>query len=482
MLLWLFPMLFLLASLPMVSPIATVDPPLVWWNVVCAFACAGLVAAAGRKPARTFWVWVIFAVFIMGYFAKVIIYTKTYQRTDFDLWSDELAWLTLRDVMASYRVMCIAFVLFCAVSIALLRWNATRGRPTQLPERPDVSRRWIVLVLSVTLGLTIAAALLPPLLGFGLMGGDTKTLPFRSDIIITRFRLDIGPAVLLWVVWVADQQRFRKLWLSALIAMVVLALADAIARASRGSLLMVLLPVLMLWLITDRFTRRRKMFGAGILVLVVLLYPVFGVQRAFRAQNSIGAIRAVQMALRSGPGEQWVEVVLFKVGTRISGAEGLWHVTRYFSESHASQPWQRELTHRFQLLLHQSSMATFHTHEVAGVIDPREGRSPGLLAALAEVMGSITGLFFALPVYLAIAWLIWNWASRLRIAPVALAFYANLLLFYTSEGGLGVQDPIAFFISIGVVALIQRLVERASDVVPPLQPEVTVDGLQILPA
>ena len=459
---WLLPLSFALASLPMVSPLGSVDPSLKWWSLACAAACAVFVVVAAQRLTRTLWAWIIFAVFYMGYFLKAMIYSWTYQIEGLDIWTSELSWLTLHNVAVSYRTTAQAFILFCLLAVILLRVRLMPNSTTDLPNRPEVSHRWLWAILLSTLLISAIAAALPPLLGFGLMGGEQHTLPFRADAIITRFRVNVGPAILLWVLWICDQPKYRALWFTAISGMSALALADAITRASRGSLLLVLIPVLMLWIIYGSFTRGRKAFGALVMALVIALYPVFGLQRAFRNQNSAGAVKAVALALKSDRGDQWLKIVLLRIGTRLPGAEGLWHLTRYFRDHRSEEAFPNALGFRLQLAMHTTSMVRYQTQQVVGIDDPTEGRSPGVLAALANVSNGLAGIFVGFPVYIIMIWLAWNLTSRLRIAPVALAVLANFILFYSSEGGLGVQDPIAFIVSATVVTLVQIGVQRTA--------------------
>jgi hypothetical protein len=64
------------------------------------------------------------------------------------------------------------------------------------------------------------------------------------------------------------------------------------------------------------------------------------------------------------------------------------------------------------------------------------------------MVSGIIGMLILFPVYTILTWLVWRKLARSPIAPVVLAFFANALLFYASEGVMGVQQPIAWFIAI----------------------------------
>ncbi len=460
---WAIPIAFLLLALEGVSPLAGLGQQVAWMNGICAAVSVVFLAAAHRPLWETLWAWVIMFVFIAGYVVKTVVFTETYGNPDIELWSGELGWLTLRHVQATYPVIALAFVVFCLTAAVLARTRPTDVAPSALPSRPDDPRRErIVVVLLVTTVFSVVATILPPLLGFGAMGSEVTLLPFRVDAVITRFRTNAAPALLLWILWVTDQRKLRGLWLVALLALVALALGDGITRASRGSLILMLLPLLLLWAVTGTFTRRRQLFGAVMLLVAIALYPILSYQRTFRALGWAGPIAGLRLAMSIGPTESWLRSVALRIGTRVSGADGLWHITAS-SRRTAREPAPEMLIARSRLALDQHAMARFNTERIVGIDDPREGRPPGLLGALALVSGSEGGIYALLVLYLVAVWAVWWLVASLSVAPPALAFLANVLLLYSSEGGLGLQDPIAIAVSLTILCAVHRWCTRRSE-------------------
>jgi hypothetical protein len=258
---------------------------------------------------------------------------------------------------------------------------------------------------------------------------------------------------------VSDRAKTSRLWMAGAAALIGVGLLDGFMRSSRGSLAAVVFPAILLWLLTRRLTRPRLAFGAAVFGLFVVLYPVLTYQRAFR-NLGFSAAQGVEFALRSAPQVDWVVPVAFKIGTRISGADGLWHVSSYMDRT-AQLDLEKELPNRAHRLLSSQAMARFSTEQVWGVTAVGEGRPPGLLGALAIVGGSMEAIVPLLLLFAMTLWCAWWICASLQVAPVALAIFASMLLTYASEGGLGLQDPIGFAVSVGVVAMAHAWSRRA---------------------
>lgn len=419
-------------------------------SLCCALSSAIYLFSIRGRLWQTLWSRVIFVVLLLGYLFKSLLFLYWYHRPEQELWF-ELDWLTPQDVVAAYPVFAAAFSAFCLVAAILALVAPVGGEPASLPDAPRTfDRSRVRSLLFATVALSLLATILPLVLGFGVMGGEGNTLPYRLDAPITRFRINIGPALLLWVLWLSDSKETARLWILALIALLAVGLLDGFLRSSRGSLATLMLPAILLWLLTHRFTRSRIAFGVGLFCLFVVLYPIFSYQRTFRMLG-IGAAEGVVLALRAAPQGELLTPIAFKIGTRVSGAEGLLYVS---SRLGGAAPGNRrqQPTARIGELLSARAMARYTTEQMWGVHDIRESRPPGILGALAIVGGSIGAVVPLFIVFLLGVWFLWWICVSLRIAPVALSLFASMLLTYVSEGVLGLQDPIGFIISIAIVS------------------------------
>jgi hypothetical protein len=456
---WLIPLAFVLvAALP--SPALPGGDLVGLASIACAAASALFLFSIRGRLWQTLWSRVMLAVFVFGYFIKSALYVFTYNGPWRELWI-ELDWVTLADVVRAYLVTATAFVAFCVVASVLAFVRPGERFPTRLAAIPtELDGRRLRAILWGTVLLSIVATILPLLLGFGVMGAEATTLPFRLDAVVTRFRINVGPALLLWVLWVSDRKQTSRLWLLALASLLGVGLLDGFMRSSRGSILAVVFPAVLLWLLTKRLTRARLSFGAAAFCLFIVLYPVLTYQRAFRNMG-LSISDGVQFAMRASPqAGDLIAPVAFKIGTRISGADGLWHVLAFMKRT-AQQDAGVEGPNRVKRAMSSDAMARYSTEQVWGVTAVGEGRPPGLLGALAIVGGGLGPVVPLLALFLVTLWAAWWIAASLKVAPVALALFASMLLAYASEGGLGLQDPIGYALSIAAVSCVHAWTRHA---------------------
>ena len=451
---WLVLLTFAPGIAPTLFGVAKLNDTVSAMNVVAMLSCALLLTKLGGPARRTLWCWIILCVFLGGYYIKFFVFAGGLPTT-YDPLDGELGWVSLHNLTTPLKWATVAFTAFCLVSTILLSTPdpvpfASSTRSSDLVPRPR--RLW--LVLAGTCVGAIVASFLPLALGFGQMGVEHTTLPFRLDAVVTRFRGLVIPATFLLLLWRSDGPQGRWIRYASTVAMVAFGFLDGVVRASRGSVLYFLLPVFFLWILSSRLTRSRTLFVALALVVTVVLYPFFTDLRADRIRDHELTTSQIANASSSMGGQQALDASFGSLVTRISGLDGLVHICRHRGASDKGELAVDGSS--LLLLLDNERMAYKMTYEIVGLPTAFvEGRPPGLVGAFILGTGEF-GMIGLTVLYTALAWATWRRLARHPLAPVMLAFFAWVLLLYSSEGVLGLQDPISWIITFWVITLVDR--------------------------
>ncbi|MFO0569259.1 MAG: hypothetical protein U0263_26615 [Polyangiaceae bacterium] len=425
---------------------------LVWTSLAALVACGALLWQLARPLERTLWCWLLLAVFIIGYYAKFWAFAQSLGVRGGAL-GKELAWVTPSDLVRALETTTRAFIAFCITAMVLLRVDDadTQQLPVRVP-RPDVSiHSRILTILAVMLIGGVATSIAPLAFGFGQMGLDVQALPYRLDALVTRFRIHLLPTALVFVMWLCEHPSRRRLRMLAMGCLLGFALVDSVIRTSRGSVLFFCASALLMWLLMRQWTAARKWFTAAIVGLTVALYPFFTQLRKLRMQEEQFSAQQLTSGVESSSEGNSGLDALSNVTTRVSGLDGLLHVLRYEGGSDSSVNFKRA-----ELVFDHRGMTNFMTYNIVGIPESYvEGRPPGVLGGFV-IAGGTGGMYLFLILYTVAAWWGWRAIARLSIAPVALGFFGQTLFLYTSEGRLGVQDPVAWGVTLLVLWGFQR--------------------------
>jgi hypothetical protein len=419
---------------------------IVWASAVSLLGCSLLLFQLDKPIGKTLWAWLVLFVFIMGYYVKFLFISSAIDNpTLYFLYGKEIDWLNYELLNDSIKWTCIGFFVFCAVAAMLLcfpfkqYWINTRVATRN--SSVSVSRFRFIMLSTVL--LFIIASYLPLVFGFGQMGLEHHKLPYRLDAFITRFRVTLMPIVFLLLLWISDTRKDRIYWFVTLGSFFILVLLDSFVRTSRTGLLLAALPVAFLWGFSDRFTKKRRNFIICVVALTVFLYPLITIMRTVRITGGSLGVPRFQEAIQYIDYKEVLSVAMVKFTTRVGGLDGLAHNLNFGPTSMDPA--------RLLWLLDYETISKFHTYEVVGIPSGQiEGRSPGLLGGFV-LAGGMTGMVMLVIVYTILLWLAWQGIVRSPIAPVVLAFFSANILFYTSEGKFGIQDPLSWLIAILIV-------------------------------
>lgn len=407
------------------------------------------------------WAWCFVPVFIGGFFVKTVIMAREVQ-----------GGVVLTAYLARYLPRLTSFQLACAVEVFALcflifmtstvllpaHWGSRHVGSTAFnPMHRRINLNRLKFLLSCVLVVFLLTIILPPILGFGQMGLQHRKLPFRLDAFITRTRIDLIPFLMVVLIWLLDRREYRKNWVLVVVLYLFFSLGDAWMRGSRSSLALAAIPMLTLWVSTNKLNAARKAVIAACGILVVLAYPFFTALRLARVRGT-GLLRTDYIAAVSEVFSvdgvcRYIDVLI----GRLQGVNGLLLSLDY----QAANPGGSSLVR----LVDQSRMALFHTHRVAGVPDDIvEGCAPGFLGGLINAGGVyfMYGAVFATPY---VVHFFWQKLRATSICPAALAFGSLTLFLYINEGTFGVQTPVAFSIALIInVAVTKWLLDGRSGV------------------
>ena len=390
------------------------------------------------------WAWCIIPVFIIGFFVKsAIIAREVVGGVVLTAYlARYLPWLTCFELEYAVEVSAFSFLLFmCSAIVVPSSWfHRPLDNSSQDYSISQINLSRVNVLLMATVFIFILTTLLPPLLGFGQMGLEHKKLPFRLDAFVTRTRIVLIPFIMIILLWLLDRPKYRNHWVFVVNLYLVFSLADAWMRGSRSSVALAAIPMLILWLVTNKITVLRKGIIALCGIAVVLSYPIFTALRLARVRGSVLTYTDVFSTLSDVLSVDGLYRYIDVIIGRFQGINGLLLSLNYVKRNPDSTSLIR--------LVDQSRMGFFHTHRVAGVPDELiEGCAPGFLGGFINA----GGLLFMYGAVIATPFLIhfvWQKLQAIRIHLPAVAFGSLTLFLYINEGTFGLQTPIAFIIAL----------------------------------
>ncbi len=463
---WLLLGVFVVGALS--CPLAT-DARFLAFNAASLLALALLLTRL--KQIESLWVWMPLGVFVQGYYIKTYRTAIDMASPDFiDKYGGEYLWLTPDALVRGLGWTTLSFSIFCVTAWLLLGMSARAGADAPLARLTD-ARRGALISRATQIGvavflLCLLACAAQAYLGFGTMGVVGSRPGFGLAVVIVRFRTEVGPTLLLLVLWVLEECKSRRSML--VVAMfVAMAIADAFLRTSRGSLILYMVPLVLLWALTHRLTSWRLGAGVIALALTAILVPFITAIRMERISYSMGLLDSVEAAFNDtkdtflDPSASSAEHVV----TRVSGAEGVW-----FSLDAAAQPLP--LAKVVELVL-TDDFGEYFTRNVWGVSMEGDFRAPGLVGSSMVLGGdvAVVALTIGFVVMLGMAWRLLAWTST---PTVLKAFAGNMVLFLTSENPFSYKHVVGIVLTCLIVEFLWRILFA------PLVSEPTTGGRRLM--
>ena len=414
---WALPALFLVGYLVCDWAIGPLDSSFLPRTALNMAALALLLSRLSGPLQQTLWVWAALAVFISGTFLKMYWFawhlnSPGYINSTFA----ELRWVDAARINDGYGWATLGFTVFCVSATFALLWI------NQVADARDESTRSVLrsnTTLQMVIGLMLAylfLSLLQLRLNYGVLGVDNPELPGRVGTVLTFARQQVIPALILLAVWLFDHTS-RKLAAVAASFLMAVAVIDALVSTSRGSVFSLSAPLILLWLMTDRLNRQRRVAVALIGLTGVVLFPIVTASRQTKLDpGSVGSsgIPTIGSLVDSS----------FFILTRPSGIDGVWH----------AQDHRGALTVGRTIDFMKPGRLTDHyTRTVVRVPGTADFRAPGSIGGLMIIGGGPAVVLLMTATVFGLG-LLWAVLRRLQTWPVALALAAPSIAIYISGG------------------------------------------------
>jgi hypothetical protein len=400
---------------------ASLGPNAPFLDVLNVTMASILVLTIRGLPRRSAWLWAATLVLISGGFLQLfwLSYQLKIDPAYIPTNLPDIAWLSPSDIYGAYLELTALFSVFVVVAALLVHFGPSPRFDLNPQHVGPAFKRWIAGGTAVY----AAATLLQIALGFGLYGTATATLPFHSNTIISFYRQELFPSMLLLGVWVFDKGSTR--WRHACIfGLGGVAAVEAYVSTSRGTLITYGVPLLFLWFILGRFTKSRKVLVVLGLVAYLLFTPVLSAIRLDRLSSAhviSGVVRPEDYALA-----QSLDRSLIRVG----GAEGIL-VARHYGQQLGFAGVVDALS--------PNTLILYYTYNVIGL--PKDTpladfRAPAALGVAVLVGGDVgaVGMWLVLLALFAAGW---SWILRCGMSwPVGCALFCGAIASYFSEGGV----------------------------------------------
>ena len=409
-----------------------------------------LLLVIGRTTGSAFSIiiWLILVIVILGYFVKFYWLSGlaiTESVTDsFD--NETLSLAGMPDLMLkAYLISTVGFVAMClSATLALILSEAANLSPAEaglileaeidfsLSERAQRLVTALLIIIAVVIVMSAGAQYI---LGIGVAGVEAQSVSFRLGGIIFYLRSISIPFFLLIILWLADKYYLKKSFIISMILLIFHGLTQTLLTASRGVLLTLFIPLVLIWILSGRFNLSRRLLMVFSIVCVLLLHPLISNYRMARiggnaADLSTAISRSAEKASSSQQDSILVGLLLGGIGgysARIPGTECILMVLEY-----------GESKGLFYYLFNKRGLGEIYTQDVAGA-DPE---------AVIGISPSLIGVFFLLSGYPGIVIGMTGWIFlwllvclglqqlRVKTALVQLAMICLLVALTTSEGDI----------------------------------------------
>jgi hypothetical protein len=449
---------------------------------VTAFLSGSLILTMLRGPAKqTIHLWIIFILFVIGYYIKfyILCYFKLDINSEYlDLMHPlESELMNNADLLINYyemiTIILVVFALLIAALVAVTDASRKKYKDYKfVVPRITVKKSTVKRLLGITIVSSLVLIYIQLTLGIGFASAadrQVNPLPYRLAGIIMAIYNGIIPLMFLISLWLADTMRSNYLARLSVGTYLLFGVVAGLISTSKASLITVVVSLIVFWLVTGSFTRKR-------LLLLLLLVPFMGLFNGFLSINRImrniypdmGIFEIMWMTgsffLSTDTtlsGYEPVSAVTNYLGLimRINGADSLMNIINYAPPFSLKRIWH---------LLFESpdTIATLYAQEVLGYSQlTGVAFSPSLLGYFEFVFGNVVLVSFGMVVFTLIWHLLFRTILRARLLtePIVFSMLIVLVGLYTSEGTLETMPQsiagIIVFIIFGEF-IIRRLTTR----------------------
>ncbi len=429
---WLLPLLFLIGYLSTYSKLEGFEIEYLVLTFFSMLACCLLLTRLTPPLNKKLPIWIILTVFMAAYYLKFywMIYDPEMLPNG---WTMKKLYSLIQYptvLFETFKTISYAFITFCVTAWFLLghtRYLHMEPLKKRINYRPAISiLLWLIPIL---MGVTTYVMYST---GMCRMGADNTYLSFRLAGWIFYARSTLIPALLLLLIWSSDKAGLRKHLAFGIILLFLHGMSDMLLRSSRGAILIPFILLTILFLVTERITKKRIQLFGVILLITILLWPVISYYRYVRAADSTisidynlkESIKNVSSTESFSLPEMSKEAAIAVI-FRFVGADSLIYIMG------ANLP--PLYTHAFGM-----SVSRFFTVDVVGFSpDAIMGCAPSFLGWFYLVGGN--GLVvIAMACFVFLAWFCWRLLAKLKLLclPVAQALFLWWIFHLFSSGVL----------------------------------------------
>jgi len=439
-----------------------------------ALLSASLVLFMLRGPVRRkLHFWVIFIIFIIGYYIKFFILCfykiHNYRYADIldTLYPLENELLNNSVLLLDYYEMITIVFLIFALLITFLT-SANRFSKVQdtycntVVPSISINSTVVMQILVITIISVIVLMYIQVKLGLGYVSGydrQTMELPYHLAGVIMTIYNGIIPLVFLVSVWLSDTINSKTLSRLTTGSYLLFGVAAGFLSTSKASLLSTVISIAVLWLVTDKLSKKRMLLLLSMVPFIVIFNGYIILNRTMR--SAMPDIGIFDIALMAGQFLLFTDTAILSFGDsvqntsqylgflmRINGADSLMNIINYAPTPSFDRTW---------FLLFESTRPVYSLfaedvlghNEIAGL-----AFSPSLLGYFTFVFGNLVFVCFGMVAYTLTWHIIFKvlLRAKLLVEPIVFAFLIVLVGHYTSEGTLeSMPQSIALLILFAII-------------------------------
>ncbi len=282
---WLLLLLFLAGYLTTYSKLEGFEIEYLTLTFLSIIACSLLLARLTPPLNKKLPIWIILAVFMVAYYFK--FYWMVYDPGILgNGWVMKKLYSLLQYptvLIETFTTISYAFIAFCVTAWFLL--GHTRSLHMK-PWKERINYRSVTSILlwliPLLMGITTYVMYIT---GMCRMAADNSYLSFRLAGWVFYARTTLIPALLLLLIWSSDKAGLRKRLAFGIILLFLHGMSNMLLRSSRGAILMPFILLTILFLVTERITKKRVQLFGVILLVTILLWPVISYYRYVRAAD-----------------------------------------------------------------------------------------------------------------------------------------------------------------------------------------------------
>ncbi len=459
---WLLLLIFVAGYIATFSIFDSIAFEYLVFTIISTFACFLLLTRLNPPLVNKLPIWIILVVFISAYYIKFylmvwnpdIMPSGVFRRLQWIIKSPNV-------LLNTYATMTYAFVTFCLTSWWLLVYMKPPRSHFFKREINFNCRRIISVLMWLIPFLMVITTVVMYLTGISRMAAESVYLPFRLAGWIFYIRATLIPVLLLLLIWCSDKTGMRKSLTFGILLLFLHGLSDMLLRSSRGSLLMMFIMLMLLFVVTRQVTKQRMRLFAIILLMTMLLWPVISAYRYIRAgsfsisigdslSESIDSISSYGSISVSKTLSEAIKSVLF----RFVGVDSLLSIV-----DAGVKP--------LGIKVFSTSVSSYFKVEIMGY-------SPGTIIGLSPtlpggfyIVGGDKFVVLGMFCFVLLTWIAWRALSmaRLRCLPVAQTLFLFWVFRVPSSGVLD-RQYLSIMVMVGSIAVCEWIIRTLGKAFP----------------